>query len=324
VRRLERWPPADARPSSDSGVGGLPADPGAGGLVTDLLSRCRFPAGNEPLIAAVSGGADSLALLVLARAAGREVTAIHVDHGLRPGSAAEAEVVEAAAARFGAGFEARAVSLPPGPDLEARARQARYAALPIGVVTGHTADDLAETVLLNLIRGAAIDGLAGMRDGPRVRRPLLQLRRRETRQLCEAVGLDPVDDPSNRDPRFRRNRVRLELLPLLADISERDVVPVLARQAELIAADADLLDELAAGVDPTYARGLVAAPLALSRRALRRWLRDGEERHPPSSAEIERVLAVASGEAAACELAGGRRVWRSGGRLRVAAIDSDK
>ena len=289
----------------------------AGVLVADLLGRCRFPAGEGPLVAAVSGGADSLALLVLVRAAGREVTAVHVDHGLRPSSAGEAEVVRAAAERFGAEFEARTVTLRPGPDLEARARRARYAALPLGVLTGHTADDLAETVLLNLLRGAAIDGLAGMRDGTRVRRPLLRLRRAETRQLCAALGLDPVDDPSNRDPRFRRNRVRHDLLPLLADISERDVVPVLARQAELMAADSDLLDELAGGVDPTDARALVAAPLALSRRALRRWLRDGDERHPPSSAEIERVLAVASGEAVACELAGGRRVSRSGGRLRV-------
>lgn len=296
----------------------------AGALVADLLPRCRFPAGDDPLVAAVSGGADSLALLVLARAAGREVTAVHVDHGLRPSSAAEAKVVEAAAVRFGAGFDARAVSVPPGPDLEARARRARYAALPEGVLTGHTADDLAETVLLNLIRGAAIDGLAGMRDGPRVRRPLLGLRRDETHRLCRALGLDPVDDPSNRDRRFRRNRVRHDLLPLLADISERDVVPVLARQAELMADDADLLDELAAGFDPTDARALAAAPRALARRALRRWLRDGDERHPPSSAEVERVLAVASGEAAACELAGGRRVRRSGGRLWVVAEDGGR
>lgn len=293
-------------------------------LVAELLPRCRFPLGADPLIAAVSGGADSLALLVLARAAGHEVTAIHVDHGLRPASAAEAEVVAAAAASFGAGFEARTVSVPPGPDLEARARRARYDALPAGVLTGHTADDLAETVLLNLIRGAAIDGLAGMRDGPRVRRPLLGLRRTETRRLCHALGLDPVDDPSNRDPRFRRNRVRHDLLPLLADISERDVVPVLARQAELMADDADLLDELAAGLDPTDARALAAAPVALSRRALRRWLREGDERHPPSSAEIERVLAVASGKAVACELAGGRRVRRSGGRLRVATEGGER
>ncbi|MCB1016512.1 MAG: 7-cyano-7-deazaguanine synthase, partial [Acidimicrobiales bacterium] len=92
---------------------------------------------------AVSGGPDSLALLALAVAAGLEVTAVHVDHGLRPGSGREAEVVEAAAERFGARFSARRVTVVEGPNLEARARAARYAALPPDACTGHTADDQA-------------------------------------------------------------------------------------------------------------------------------------------------------------------------------------
>ncbi|HEX5365549.1 MAG TPA: ATP-binding protein, partial [Acidimicrobiales bacterium] len=123
----------------------------------------------------MSGGADSLALLVLAARAGCRVTAVHVDHGLRPGSAGEADVVRAVAADVGAGFRAERVEVAPGPDLEARARAARYAVLPPGALTGHTADDQAETVLLNLIRGAGLEGLAGMRADQR--RPLLALRR---------------------------------------------------------------------------------------------------------------------------------------------------
>ncbi|MHB1854368.1 MAG: ATP-binding protein, partial [Acidimicrobiales bacterium] len=98
----------------------------------------------------MSGGADSLALLVLAVATGRAVTAFHVDHGLRPGSAAEADRVAAAAAGLGAGFRALSVEVEPGPNLEARARAARRAVLPPDASTGHTADDQAETVLLNL------------------------------------------------------------------------------------------------------------------------------------------------------------------------------
>ena len=108
----------------------------------------------------MSGGADSLALLVLARAAGCAVTAVHVDHGLRAGSAREADVVRDAAARFDAAFRLVQVAVAPGPNLEARAREARYAALPPGVLTGHTLDDRAETMVLNRLRGAGPDGMA--------------------------------------------------------------------------------------------------------------------------------------------------------------------
>jgi tRNA(Ile)-lysidine synthase len=282
-------------------VGGAPSLPA-------LLARTSFPPPGRAVACAVSGGADSLSLLVLAVEVGCRVTAFHVDHGLRPGSAAEADVVAAAAARFGAGFEARRVELEPGPNLEARARAARYGALPDDVLTGHTADDQAETVLLALLRGAGLDGLAGMRAD---RRPLLALRRQETVDLCRELGLQPVEDPSNDDPRHRRNRVRHELLPVLADIAERDPVPILTRQAGLLRDEAELLDELAATIDATDAKALVRAPEALARRAIRRWLREP----PPDAAAVERVLAVARGECEATQVAGGVTVRRSQGRL---------
>jgi len=276
-----------------------------------LLTRCTFPPAGTGVDVAVSGGADSLALLVLAVEAGCVVTAHHVDHGLRPGSADEATLVQAAAERFGAGSEAHRVDVEPGPNLEARARAARYAVLPEGVLTGHTADDQAETVLLNLLRGAGLDGLAGM--APE-RRPLRRLRRAETVELCRSLGLEPFHDPSNDDPAFRRNRVRHEVLPLLSDVAGRDVVPILARQADLLRDDAELLDALAA--DVTEIRD---APVALARRSIRRWLREagGPERHPPDAATVARVLAVARGEAVGCDVGGGWRVVRSKNRLRL-------
>lgn len=292
----------------------LAADPGAGQAVAGLLGRCRFPAPGTAVRCGVSGGADSLALLVLAAAAGCEVTAVHVDHGLRPGSAAEAEVVAAAAARVGARFEAVTVQVAPGPNLEARARAARRAALGPGALTGHTADDQAETVLLNVLRGAALDGLAGY--DPETR-PIRHLRRSETASLCADLGLEPVVDPTNADPSLRRNQVRHQVLPLLADVAERDPVPVLARQADLLRDDARLLEEAAAVIDPTDCVAVRTAPPPLARRALRRWLRAGEELHPPGGADLERVMAVARGEVRACELPGGRRVVRTSGRLRV-------
>jgi tRNA(Ile)-lysidine synthase len=282
-------------------------------MTGELLRRCRFPAAGTAVACGVSGGADSLALLALACEAGLEVTAIHVDHGARPGAAEdEAAVVADAAARFGARFERRRLDVAAGPNLEERWRDARRRALPPGTLTGHTADDRAETVLLNLLRGAGLDGLAGIRPGPT--KPILALRRAETHALCADLGLHPVTDPTNVDPRFRRNRVRHELVPLLDAIAERDVAGLLVRQGDLLLDDAAFLDDLAAAVDPTDARAIAAAPPALARRAERRWLDDG--RHPPDAATVERVLSVARGEAVACELPGGGRVERSGMRLR--------
>jgi tRNA(Ile)-lysidine synthase len=278
-----------------------------------VRDRCRFPA-LGPVTCGVSGGPDSLALLALACDAGLEVTAVHVDHGLRPASEREADVVAAAAGRFGAAFRAVRVDVPAGPDLEARARLARRAALGPDALYGHTADDQAETVLLALLRGAGLDGLAAMDDR---QHPLLALRRRDTHAICDELGLVPVLDESNADPRFRRNRVRTEVLPLLDDVAERDVVPLLCRLADLARADAALLDELASGIDPADARALAAAPVPLARRAVRRWLRPHLGGHPPDAGAVERVLAVARGDATGTEVAGGPTVRRRDQRLHL-------
>jgi tRNA(Ile)-lysidine synthase len=295
-------------PDAPRPAGGWPEP--ARQLIAELLPRCTFPPGGDPLVAAVSGGADSLALLVLAAATGRPVTVIHVDHGLRPDSAADAALVRDVAAALGATCTVVPVDLEPGPNLEARARAARRAVLPEASMTGHTADDQAETILLNLLRGSGLDGLAGMRPGPS--HPLLALRRAETAALCAACGLAPVHDPTNDDVHHLRNRIRHELLPALASAAHRDLVPVLTRQADLLRDEAGLLDGLAAAIDPTDARALAAAPLPLARRAVRRWLADP---YPPGAAAVERVLAVARGEAIACEIDGGRRVVRHAQRL---------
>ena len=298
-------------------------------LVGELLPRCRFPPSGAAVDCAVSGGPDSLALLVLAVAAGCVVTAIHVDHGLRAESAAEADVVVSAAARLGAKFVAERVTVLPGPNLEARARAARFRVFPSGVATGHTMDDQAETILLNLLRGSGADGLAGMEPG--TRHPLLELRRHETLAVCAAMGLAPVHDPSNEDPTFLRNRVRHELLPLCADVAGRDPVPLLARQAGVLRDEVALLNALAreSAPDPQDARVVAALPPALARRSVRQWLQgagdgsQGERGYPPSLAEVERVLTVAAGRAVATEISGGRRVRRRAGRLSVEAYGSD-
>lgn len=284
--------------------------------IAGVVARCTFPPAGSVVTCAVSGGADSVALLVLAVAAGCVPTAVHVDHGLREGSATEADVVRAIAEHLGAEMRAVAVHVEDGSNLEARARDARYAALPADVLTGHTADDQAETVLVNLLRGAGSAGLAGMRPGHR--RPLLAVRRSETVAIAEpiarAAGVTLVEDPSNQDRRHLRNRVRHDLLPVLDEMARRDLTTVLVRQADLLRDESDLLDQWAATLDPTDARALAAAPPPLARRAVRAWLTGT---HPPDAATVERVLAVARGEATACDVGGGRHVRRSHQRLTM-------
>lgn len=252
-------------------------------------------------------------MLALAVEAGVAVTAVHVDHGLRPGSADEADVVRDAAAELGVPFRAERVVVEQGPNLEARAREARRDVLGADAMTGHTADDQAETVLLNLVRGSGLDGLGAMRPGHA--KPILALRRTETWSLCASHGWSPVRDPTNDEPVHRRNRIRHEVLPLLDDIARRDVAGLLSRAAGLLADDAELLDSLAASIDPTDAAALAAAPIPLARRAVRRWLRDEVPPYPPDAAAVERVLAVARGTNVATEVCGGIRVRRSAGRL---------
>jgi tRNA(Ile)-lysidine synthase len=280
-------------------------------FVRDLITRCNFP-DTGPVDCAVSGGPDSLALLYLAFAGGLHPIAHHVDHGLRPGSAGEADLVAALCDQIGATFVAHRVTLEDGPNLEARARAARRSVLPVGVLTGHTADDQAETVLLNLMRGSGTDGLGGMRRS--TTKPLLALRRSETHELCRDLGISVATDESNLDPRFRRNRVRHELIPLINEIAQRDTVAVIARAAHLMADDEQLLDELAQGIDVHDAIGLARAPLPLSRRAIRQWLSDP---YPPDFATVERVLEVARGVHPSCDVGRGRRVIRSRQRLEL-------
>lgn len=283
-----------------------------------MLTLCDFPPARTSVTCAVSGGADSLALLALASAAELRVTAMHVDHRLREGSHAEAELVSTCATEMGADFRSITIEVGLGPNLEARARAARYSVLPPDVLTGHTADDQAETMILNLLRGAGLDGLAAMRriGGPsgRVGHPLLALRRSDTQAICSALGWEPFQDPSNTDETLLRNRIRRQVVPMLEDVAGRDLVSILHRQSALIAEDSDLLDSLASEIDPTDARALSAAPAPLARRAIRRWLTD---EHPPDAASVERVLSVARGDATACELPGGVRVSRKNQRLSL-------
>jgi tRNA(Ile)-lysidine synthase len=241
--------------------------PGELRLVADLAAKALAAAGGpgagDGVAVAVSGGADSLALLhalrVLAGPRDWRLAVLTVDHGLRPGSAADAAFAADHAKALG--LPARVLTLAPA-DLEAHraagpegaARAARYAALwpaadALGchwLATGHTLDDQAETVLLQLLRGAGPDGLAGMsvRSG-RLLRPLLDVRRAQTRACCAAAALPWREDPTNATGGPLRNRVRQQLLPLLEDLRP-GATATLARTATLAADERAWLDPLVA------------------------------------------------------------------------------
>jgi tRNA(Ile)-lysidine synthase len=254
------------------------------------LALADLDPGSRVLVAC-SGGADSMALadaaLFEARRTGWLVGAVIVDHGLQPGSD---QVAREAADRLGAlGCEpVEVVSVEVGSDggPEAAARAARYEALgrvaeahDATVLLGHTLDDQAESVLLGLARGSGTRSMSGMPEVTgRFRRPLLGVRREQTRQACDVRGLTRWEDPHNDDPAFARVRVRRSALPALEAALGPGVTEALARTAAAAREDADTLDELAAQLHDT-ARGdnaeldvevLARARPALRRRALRR------------------------------------------------------
>jgi tRNA(Ile)-lysidine synthase len=251
----------------------------------------------RPVLVACSGGADSLALLAATVFESRErhwtVVGVTVDHGLQEGSAQRADAVARQMASLGADetMTIRVSVEAPGIGPEAAARQARYAALSqaadrLGsglVLLGHTLDDQAETVLLGLTRGSGGRSIAGMRrryveDGVAFARPLLDLTRAQTEQVCRAEGIEWWEDPHNHDPRFTRSRLRRRVLPVLEEELGPGVAHALARTADLLQHDLAALDELAddamstastddGGVDAAW---LETQPPAIATRVLRR------------------------------------------------------
>jgi tRNA(Ile)-lysidine synthase len=228
--------------------------------VERTIRRYAMLAGGDVVLVAVSGGPDSMALLcalhALAPRGRLGLHVAHVDHHLRPDSAGDSAFVADAAARLGLPVHLLDVTVGRG-SVEAAARAARYAALEacaarVGatrIATGHTADDQAETVLMRLLAGAGVRGLAAI---PPARgliiRPLIECRRADVIAALEAARVEWRDDPTNRDPKFLRNRVRHELLPLLATAWDPDVVAKLNRVARRARETVDALDGQAAAL----------------------------------------------------------------------------
>ncbi|MBN2113536.1 MAG: tRNA lysidine(34) synthetase TilS [Acidimicrobiia bacterium] len=297
-----------------------------GGLTAEgeaILGAVRFP--EAPLLVALGGGADSAVCAWAAVQSGHRVRAVTVNHGL-PASPALIAASRAVAARLG--IPHRLLAPVGGGTSEAALRVARYAALEAEadlaevIVTGHTQDDQAETVLGNLLRGAGAGGLAGIppRRG-RWCRPLLAFSREQVRQAADALSLPYADDPGNEDLDRRRNLLRHEVLPWLEARLGPGVRPALARAAALLGADDAELERRAeavpvqsrAGVIRLPAAALATLPPAIAGRVARRALRLLLDPYPGHGADVAAVLAAArGGPGAARPLEGGHRARHEG------------
>jgi len=223
--------------------------------VARFIDRASLLPAHDVILVAVSGGADSLTLLgildELAPQHGWQLTVATIDHGWTPAGAAACDAVERLAREFGLDCERHRLVDVAGS--EAAARDARLgllreraAALGAVVALGHTADDRVETMLLNLLRGAGVTGLGAMlpRSGQIVR-PLLELTRQQTRAYVTARGWVAQDDPTNASRRFDRNRLRLDVMPILRAFRP-GARPNLQRAARLLGAEREALARYAA------------------------------------------------------------------------------
>jgi tRNA(Ile)-lysidine synthase len=311
-------------------------DPFEAAVLATVRERDLF--GDEArVLVALSGGADSVALLAALaalRGAGAlaHLSACHVDHQLRPGSAADGVACAALCAELEVSLARAPVTVPGGENVQQAARRERYRALRAAaalagasrIATGHTRGDQAETVLLRLLRGAGARGLAGIppRRGTLVR-PLIDSTRPEIVAYLGRRGLSWREDPSNATPRYARNRVRAEVLPLLEALAP-GAEARLARAADLLRDDDRALERAAARLAPRGATSadalrLARAPPAVGRRAIRRlWRATSGSRRGLEAVHVSAVLRlVRLGRAGPVALPGGRAAWRAGDALSM-------
>jgi tRNA(Ile)-lysidine synthase len=290
------------------------------------IARGRLLAPGEPVLALVSGGADSTLLALALHELGHPLETLHVAHGLRGAeSDADAEACRALAGQLAVPHREVAGPVAPGAGVEARARLQRRAAADAvragrAVATGHTRDDRVETILYRLAAspGSAAFAALPAADGNGRVRPLLELGRDEVRSELRRADVAWRDDSSNGDRSFARNRVRLDLLPAFRSLHPAAEANLL-RTALLLAEDDSALDALAGdllcdGGDLATA-AVAAAPLAVVRRALRRVA--GFPAPRPVAAERVAALARARSGAGWAPLGAGRVAERRYGRIAI-------
>jgi len=293
-------------------------------LVAGALSRVRLP--DDPLVLALSGGADSAALGYLCCRMDRELRALHINHGLSYSAAMEQAATEIAK-RLDLTLDVICVEVPEGASPEGQARQARYEAFSEvsgHLLTAHTRDDNVETVLFNLIRGTGPRGLAGIPyyRPNNIHRPVLEIHRSETRELAALASLPFVDDPMNEDPSLSRNIIRRCVIPSLTELNAGFAASV-ARMSASVAEDNTFLDERAAMIpllrlDGSHAVAigdLFAAPAPVADRVLKTMLVQTVGGRALTAERVKALWRVARGEIDSWQIEAGAVARRNGALL---------
>jgi tRNA(Ile)-lysidine synthase len=322
--------------------------------VAEFIERHHLLSPGQSVIAGVSGGADSLCLLACLHNLGYQVTIAHLDHQLRSESVDEARFVE----RIGEDLGLETVVgkgnvrelADRGFSLEEAARLIRYKFLARvadekgidRISTGHTADDQIETVLMHFLRGAGPSGLRGILPDTRLSdwvdmpetvgvqliRPLLEIRRSETEAYCRELNLDPVQDPSNKDPLFFRNRIRHHLIPILKEYNP-GIGNIILRMAQVMQGEVEMVKDIledkwkdlvlegdSSGIR-IHRKNLRELPLALRRSFLRHLIKHLDPKIRDIDFDnIERGIEFLSGP-----LRSGRHQLLAG--LEIINLDSD-
>ena len=290
------------------------------------IRRYEMVSPGDTVICAVSGGADSMALLwgmfLLKEKLGITLEAAHFDHGLRgEESSSDAEFVRKFCDFHDIPLHLGRGNVVPGAKgLEAAARDARYAflrGLSGTIATAHTADDNSETMLMHLIRGSGLRGLGGITPrSDRLIRPMLDVTRVQVEEFLSENYIRHVEDSSNGTDAFLRNRLRHHVMPLLR-AENPSIATGLSAAAQRIRADAALLDDLASRVDATDVKALREAPGPLRRRSLERLLRENGFPEPSASHLEQAESVVFSASPSARVTLSGVTLRRSYDRLSV-------
>ncbi|MBI3158527.1 MAG: tRNA lysidine(34) synthetase TilS [Chloroflexi bacterium] len=324
----------------------------------DLVRKSLLDAGFDRrclLVVGLSGGPDSLALTHALKQLNYQIHVGHFDHALRPSSAQDAERVRQMCAEWGLPFHAdrqltTEFALENKMSVEEAARALRYRFLfevanrlrAAAVVVAHTADDQVETVLMHMLRGAGSEGLAGMRprivipqwsDSIPLARPLLAVWRADIEEYCRVHGLEPMDDETNRDERWARNRIRHQLIPGLATYNPQIKTTIL-KLSQVLRGEDDFLAEIAVqrskvistplpegGVVVQRGRFLLES-LAVRRRLVRHWCKQAAPDVELGYDQIARLLEWAEADAAPACLEFGDEIWglRTGNEFRIGRV----
>lgn len=272
-----------------------------------IAEKAVLPEGHLNL--AVSGGADSVALMCIVYHLGRTASVHHVNHGIRDASNDEAKIVQELAENFQFDFFLYETTIG-FQNMEENARQARQDFLPEDVLTAHSFEDKVETVIMNFMRGATSKGFSPMTD-----KPLINITANELDSIVVYYDVSPCVDSTNFTQEHVRNRVRHELIPLMTDISGTNIAKPIIRNSQIALEESEYLDQIASKIDITQCKTAKTENIVILRRATRMWIEENIS-HKYSEVNITNLVSVVQGETLGTQIAG-KTIRRQNNQLHI-------